>query len=70
MDKLRDKTWWQAAGTRAVKTWAQAMIAAMPTTAVTLGSVDWTVCLSTASVAAILSLLTSLAGLPEVTGGE
>lgn len=60
------KQWFKAAGIRAIRTWAQAMIAAMPVTAATLGSIDWVVCASTATVAAILSLLTSVAGLPEV----
>lgn len=58
--------WFKAATVRAVKTWAQAFIAAMPVTGATLGSIDWIICASTATVALILSLLTSLAGLPEV----
>lgn len=70
MDELRDRAWWKAAGTRAIKTWAQAMVAAMPTTAAALGAVDWGMCLSTACLAAVLSLLTSLAGLPEVGADE
>lgn len=60
------KRWVKAAGVRAIKTWAQAMIAAMPVTAVTMGAVSWVTCASTATVAAVLSLLTSVAGLPEV----
>lgn len=66
--------WLKAAGIRAVKTWAQAFIACLPVTAATLSEVNWCVAASTACVAAILSLLTSLAGLPEaespVRGGE
>ena len=66
--------WLKAAGIRAVKTWAQAFIACLPVTAATLSEVNWAVAASTATVAAILSLLTSLAGLPEaespVRGGE
>lgn len=66
--------WLKAAGIRAVKTWAQAFIACLPVTAATLSEVNWAVAASTACVAAILSLLTSLAGLPEaespVRGGE
>lgn len=57
--------WLKAAGIRAVKTWAQAFIACLPVTAATMQSIDWGFALSTACVAAILSLLTSLAGLPE-----
>lgn len=63
------KQWAKAAGVRALKTFAQALIAALPTTAVTLGGVDWAVALSTAAVAAIVSLLTSVAGIPEVADG-
>ena len=57
--------WLRAAGIRAVKTWAQAFIACLPVTAATMQSIDWGMAASTACVAAILSLLTSLAGLPE-----
>lgn len=60
------KKWVKAAGVRALKTFAQAAIAAMPTTAATLGSIDWLIVASTAAVAAVLSLLTSVAGLPEL----
>lgn len=65
--------WLKAAGIRAVRTWAQALIACLPVTAATMGSVDWVAALSTACLAAIISLLTSLAGLPEAQspiGGE
>ena len=65
---MRDwKKWAKAAGVRAVRTFAQAAIAAIGTTAV-LDEVNWCLVLSTSAVAAILSLLTSLAGLPEVDG--
>lgn len=57
--------WLRAAGIRAVKTFAQAFIACLPVTAATMQSIDWAMAASTACVAAILSLLTSLAGLPE-----
>jgi len=60
------KKWAAAAGIRAVKTFAQAFIAALPTTAATLGSVNWTMAASTAALAAVISLMTSVAGLPEV----
>ena len=59
------KNWWKAAGIRAVKTFAQALIAGIGTGAALL-EVNWSYALSVAAVAAILSLLTSLAGLPEV----
>lgn len=65
MSKLINAKWWAAAGTRAIKTIAQAAIAAIGTTAM-LHQVDWIVVGSTAAMAGALSLLTSLAGLPEV----
>lgn len=62
---LTNKNWWKAAGVRALKTAAQTAVAAIGTTAV-LESVSWATVVSTSVLAAILSLLTSLAGLPEV----
>lgn len=62
------KTWLEAALIRALKTAAQAAIAAIGSTA-TMGGVDWLLVSSTALLAAILSVLTSLAGIPEVDGG-
>ena len=66
MDALKSKAWWKAAGTRAIKTFAQTFLATIPTTAVMLSEVSWSVTVSAAALAAILSLVTSLAGLPEV----
>ena len=63
--KQQWREWLKAAGIRAVKTWAQAFIACMPVTSATMGEIDWAFAASTATVAAILSLLTSTAGLPE-----
>ena len=60
------RIWLAAAGTRALRTLAQVAVATIGTTAV-IDGVDWRVVASTAGLAAILSLLTSLAGLPEVT---
>ncbi|MDF7665747.1 holin [Bifidobacterium sp. ESL0745] len=61
--------WLKAAGTRAIKTAAQAAIAAIPTTAATIGGVDWRIVAGTAALAALMSLLTSIAGVPEVQDG-
>ena len=63
--KVKWKAWASAAAIRAIRTFAQAFIACLPTTAVTIGQIDWAIAASTACVAAILSLLTSLAGIPE-----
>ena len=59
------KVWIKAAGIRALKTLAQTA-GAMIGVGATVGSVDWLTVISTAGVAAILSLLTSVAGLPEL----
>lgn len=59
------KTWLKAAAVRAVKTLAQTAVATIGTTAV-LSEVDWVLVASASALAAILSLLTSIAGLPEV----
>lgn len=57
--------WLKAAGVRAVKTIAQTAVATIGTSAV-LSAVDWKVVISASLLAGILSLLTSVAGLPEV----
>lgn len=58
-------TWLKAAGARALKTVAQTAIATIGTTAL-ISEVDWLVVVSTAGLAGLLSMLTSIAGLPEV----
>ncbi len=65
MTKKNFKNWAKAAGIRAVKTVAQTAIAAIGTTAM-IREVDWAVVLSTSALAGVLSVLTSIAGLPEV----
>lgn len=59
------KNWLKAAGIRAIKTIAQTAIATIGTSAI-LSEVNWAVVGSAALLAGILSLLTSVAGLPEV----
>ena len=59
------KTWWKAAGMRAIKTMAQTCLGVIGASVV-LSEVDWLVVLSSAVLAAVVSLLTSVAGLPEV----
>ena len=65
MTKENFKNWAKAAGIRAVKTVAQTAIATIGTTAM-FREVDWAVVLSTSTLAGVLSVLTSIAGLPEV----
>ena len=57
--------WLKAAGVRAVKTIAQTAVATIGTSVV-LSAVDWKVVISASLLAGILSILTSIAGLPEV----
>lgn len=59
------KEWVYAAGIRAIKTTAQTAVATIGTTTA-LGGVDWVLVLSTSILAGIVSVLTSVAGLPEV----
>ena len=60
-----DKIWWKCAGIRALKTICQTAIATIATAQV-LSEVDWIAVVSASALAGILSLLTSMAGLPEV----
>ena len=62
---LKQKAWWRAALTRALKTLCQTAAATIGTTAL-LEQVNWLAVLSASVLAGLLSLLTSLAGLPEV----
>lgn len=59
-------SWIKAAGIRAIKTFAQAAVS-MLTVGQALSDVNWIFVLSVSTTAAIISLLTSLTGLPEVT---
>lgn len=65
MKKVFTKEWFIAAGIRAVRTIAQTAIATIGTSAA-MGDVNWKMVLSASVLAGILSLLTSVAGLPEV----
>ena len=65
MGNIFTKEWFRAAGIRALKTCAQTAVATIGTAAV-MSSVDWKMVVSASVLAGILSILTSLAGLPEV----
>ena len=60
------KKWIRAAGIRALRTFAQAMLAYIGTGAIVLGDVSWVAALSAGLLGAVLSILMALAGLPEV----
>lgn len=63
------KEWIKAAGVRSVKTVAQTAVATIGTSAA-MSDVSWTMVISASLLAGVLSVLTSIAGLPEVTEGD
>ena len=69
MDKKKICMWLHAAGVRALKTVAQTAVATIGTAAA-LGQVDWRLVASASVLAGVLSLLTSVAGLPELPDAD
>jgi zinc transporter ZupT len=63
----QDILWVKAAGVRAIKTGAQALASLISTSTVGILSLDWPQMLSVAATAMVFSVLTSIAGLPEVS---
>lgn len=64
-----NKVWWKAAGIRAIKTAAQTAVATIGTAAV-IDQVNWLMVVSASALAGVLSILTSVAGIPEVDTKE
>lgn len=69
MKTLKNKKWWAAAGTRAIKTMAQTAVATIGASTM-ITETNWVVVASATAMAGLLSLLTSVAGLPEVEEKE
>lgn len=65
MDYITSTAWWKAAGTRAIKTFCQTFVAMCGTGAL-FQEIDWLMVISASGLAAVISIMTSLAGLPEV----
>lgn len=65
MSQLKNKKWWEAAGTRAIRTVAQTALATIGSSMM-ISEVNWLLVGSASVVAGIVSLLTSISGLPEV----
>lgn len=66
---VNTQKWMKAAGVRAIKTMAQTAVALIPA-AVSISQVDWKMVVGTAALAGVVSLLTSVAGIPEVEESE
>lgn len=64
------KTWFKAALIRAIRTFAESMLAYIGTGAIVLGDVNWLAALSAGSMGAIIAILIACAGLPEVKEEE
>ena len=69
MNNVFTKEWWHASAVRALKTMAQCAVAMLPVAA-TISAVDWQTVVGTAALSGVVSLLTSIAGLPEVKKTE
>ena len=69
MNNIFTLEWLKAAGMRAIKTIAQTAVASIGVSA-TMGAVDWITVISTSVLAGILSMLTSITGLPEIKAEE
>ena len=66
---VNTRKWAKAAGVRAIKTVAQTAVATIGTAAA-MGAVDWKLVVSASALSGVVSLLTSIAGIPEVSEEE
>lgn len=64
MNNIKCKNWWKCAGIRAVKTVCQTAVALLGTSTL-IQEIDWVMVLSSSLLAGIISILTSIAGIPE-----
>lgn len=62
------KQWFKKTGVRCIRTFAATMVSLLPTTAATLGSVDWKLTISSAVLSTVIIFFTCVAGIPEVKG--
>lgn len=69
MEQLKNKLWWEASLIRALKTVCQTAVGIIGTATI-IESVDWKIVVSSSLLAGLLSILTSLGGLPEVSSSE
>lgn len=67
---IKTRKWWAAAFIRALKTFAQTVVALVGVDAIGIAQVDWVGILSAAALALVLSFLTSIGGLPEVVDAD
>lgn len=70
MTQITSARWWAAAGVRCLKTGAQTLASLIGTGAAGILALDWSQMLGVTATAMVLSLLTSLGGLPELGGAE
>lgn len=67
---VNTKKWLKKTAVRCLRTFASTMVTLLPTTAATLGSVNWKITLSSAALATVIIFFTCLAGIPEVESEE
>ena len=67
---VNTKEWLKKTAVRCVRTFASTMVSLLPTTAATLGSVDWKLTISSAALATVIIFFTCVAGIPEVEAEE